>query len=526
MKQFGFVAVPLLLLAAVAFADLRCRFAPSFATADIFSNPKIREEFLEEHAAMETNFMKTLGIDPLTQMTRDGHRLSIETGLPYSHPHMFSAPSKESVHVAVLAKVLDKSSTIANKTYSIAEALDVLQTKVTSFERFHSRFPGFGGFFPWVAFDGKGNVTPTWDWQNRVPALDNGELFWAAFAVSHILNRTEYRIAKPGLAERWFSVWQNMVTNCVKVFYAGNGNFRTVTNIANQLWPVSNNSYTGDPSYLDDPYEGELFTVMAYLFSNDLNATEKELLWIQKRPLLQAANLSANICRNSTCRKANITTQRGWWFSAHEQWKYLMLPYRLSPTNGRVFENGERARTWYARFYKHSPGLWASVNGPIDSDNMSFPYYSDCGIGPLAFQNVTHDDVVTPYGAFPLFLASAPHGAAWFHHMILTRKGQNCYGTTEGFNVSGTAISPIVTWDSKITTLVATTGGLADLNKGFLQQHGKLEAFVSIVETEWSRVFTLPLSGEDVGFQLPDASVPAILPDFSSCNSSSPACAV
>lgn len=512
------------------YADDACRFAPLYNASDIANNATIRHRFLEAHASMEKFFMINAGLDNATQMTRDGHRLSIETGELFGHPHMFSAPSKESVHVAILCKVLEGVSSIANQTYTVVDALDVLEKKVTSFEAFGKKYPGFGGFFPWVSYDGNGSVDPTWDWQNRVPALDNGELFWAAFAVAHVLDEPRYVKVRPGLSERWHRVWQNMVRNAVTVFYAGNGNFRTVTNIANQSWPVSNNTYTGSPGYLNDPYEGELFTVMAYLFSNDLNSTEKELLWINKRGMLQSVNLSVVHCGNessSACPSpttTNITVQRGFWFSAHEQWKYLMLPYQDSISNYRIFRNGERARTWYARMQR-APGLWASVNGPIPNDNGSFPYFSDCGVPPIAFQNVTHDDVITPYGMFPLFLASESHGAAWLHHMLLNRKGQNCFGSTESFNITGTDIAPLTTWDSKITTLAATSGGLSDTNRRILKSMGKHEQFVAIIEREWERVFPhSSVSGENLDFVYPEFSVPQLLDDFTSCTATSPAC--
>ncbi len=522
-SAFATVAVVFVLAVLPAAADPGCRFAPTFNGSSIFSDAAERHRFLLAHAGMESYFMKVIGIDQATSLTHDGQRLSIETGLPNKAPHMFSAPSKESVHVAVLAKVLDKSSEIANATYTIAEALDVLEAKVTAMEKFGAKFPGFGGFFPWVAFDGRGGVSPSWDWQNRVPSLDNGELFWAAFAVSSILNRSEYRTAKPGLGARWTRVWQNMVTNAKAVFYAGDGNFRTVTNIQNQSLPVANNTYTGQPSYLNDPYEGELFTDFVYLFCGDLNETEKELIWINKRGMLQRVNLPVQLPFTNT--SVNITVQRGFWFSAHEQWKYLMLPYHHSHTNWRVFRNGERARTWYARTYIDSPGLWASVNGPIPNDNGSFPYYSDCGIPEIAFQPVTHDDVITPYGAFSLILASPPHGVEWLHRMMTVRKGQNCFGTTESFNASGTSIAPLTTWDSKITTLAATVGGIADINAAILEEMGLLDRLVTKIEFEWSRVFPLPLSGEELEYLRPgETRVPDILPDFTTCSPTSPPC--
>lgn len=522
------LSVLTLMIATVAFADLNCRFAELYRTADLFASESLRQEFLLQHASMESFFMKTIGLDQSTQLTRDGNPLDLMTGLANDAPHMFSAPSKESLHVAVLASVLDQNSSISNQTYTISEALTVLEAKVTSMERFHAKYPGFGGFMPWVAYDGEGNVNPTWDWQNRVPSLDNGEFFWAAFAVSHILNRTQYREARPGLAERWFTIWQRMVQNAVKVFFdASTGNFWTVTNILNQSWPVENNTYTGSGA-LNDPYEGELFVDMVYLLSNDLTSAQKEQLWVNKRGMLQRVALVVQNCNISTgtCRDQNITVQKGFWFSAHEQWKYLMLPYLRSPTNARVFYNGERARTWYATQTKQSPGLWASVNGPIPNNNASFPYFSDCGVGPIAFQPVLHDDVITPYGAFPLFLASPPHATAWFHHMLRTKKGQNCYGTTESFEVNGTMVAPLTTWDSKITTLVATMGGLFEVNAAILESMGLLNVFVEKIESEWALAFAEGIEGEDLPFLLPETTVPAVLDDFTTCSVISPPCSI
>lgn len=48
-----------------------------------------------------------------------------------------------------------------------------MATKLKSYLRFNESYPGFGGFLPWMATDSK-DVSPTWDWNNRVPALDNG----------------------------------------------------------------------------------------------------------------------------------------------------------------------------------------------------------------------------------------------------------------------------------------------------------------------------------------------------------------
>lgn len=61
-----------------------------------------------------------------------------------------------------------------------------------------------------------------------------------------------------------------------------------MTNIGNQTWQVNDPAQIyacqGD-SYLDDPYEGELFTYFLQFFA-DLTPEEKEQLWVFKRPQL------------------------------------------------------------------------------------------------------------------------------------------------------------------------------------------------------------------------------------------------
>lgn len=52
-------------------------------------------------------------------------------------------------------------------------ALDILSKKLASCQEFNSTFPGYGGFLPWFTH-GDVPLQPTWDWVNRVPALDNG----------------------------------------------------------------------------------------------------------------------------------------------------------------------------------------------------------------------------------------------------------------------------------------------------------------------------------------------------------------
>lgn len=54
-------------------------------------------------------------------------------------------------------------------------AASILETKLATYLKFNETYPGFGGFLPWYnnAKDNQ-DISPTWDWVNRVPALDNG----------------------------------------------------------------------------------------------------------------------------------------------------------------------------------------------------------------------------------------------------------------------------------------------------------------------------------------------------------------
>lgn len=545
------LVIILCLLATFVVASEFCRYAPLFSREEIIGNETSRSQFLHVHATMERGFYNGIGLNQVLKTTYDGQRLDLTTGMPNKKPHMFSAPSKESLHVALLVRFLFDASQTRNFTatnmtskqkrsrllFHFDEAIDLVRRKVHAFEAFNQDFPGYGGFFPWVQYSTNlTHMSPAWNWQNSAPALDNGELFWGAFALSYTLNQTFYR-NYADLAQRWSLFYRRMVAHAKTIFYDGHGRVRAVVQMTDQRKPVSENNYTTvGGGFLDDPYEGEMFTDMLYLLSDDLSQEDKEQLWVEKRRMLQAVNLS--VWHENKIR--NITVQRGFWFSAHEQWKYNFLPYYLSEINWRVFRNGERARTWYAAasqpnasrspidpgLERPSPGMWASVNGPVNSNTEDFPYFSACGIQPIAFENVTADGVITPYSVFPTLLVNESVGAAWLHHILLSRKAQNCFGTTESLNVSGTNIAPLTTWDSKIPTLVSSLGGVADVVERGLGP-SLLNAFRNVVDREWHRVFGAgPLTGEELPFRFPDsrATIPKLLSDFTTCNETTDLC--
>ena len=58
---------------------------------------------------------------------------------------------------------------------------------------------------------------------------------------------------------------------------------------------------------------------------------------------------SAVTYENASLPNGPITVQKGWRFSTHEMWKYLVLPYLDNEIVAEVVRNGERARTCVAK---------------------------------------------------------------------------------------------------------------------------------------------------------------------------------
>lgn len=114
----------------------------------LLDNEIVREEFLMKVLKWESNFMKNVGIDHTTGLTLDGQQLDVTTGLPYGDPHFFSAPSKESIHLSLLALALTENK-YTRQLYSIDEAMALLKLKIATYEKFMTDFPGYGGFLPW-----------------------------------------------------------------------------------------------------------------------------------------------------------------------------------------------------------------------------------------------------------------------------------------------------------------------------------------------------------------------------------------
>lgn len=56
------------------------------------------------------------------------------------------------------------------------------------------------------------------------------------------------------------------------------------------------------------------------------------------------------------------------------------------------------------------------------------------------------------------------------------------YGSTESTRVDGTGVSALLTWDSKVTTVVAILGGVTDFVRQKMKADNVYDEFVDIIE--------------------------------------------
>lgn len=538
-----------------AFEKDCCNFAALFEDAD-WQDKETRRSFVNEVLLREKRFFATPNVsyDADTGMTYDGHALDPSSGDllrgPYpAGPRVWSAASKESLHLAILVLSLEPALAFPDDLnvtiYTPQDALNILELKVTSMESFDTQFPGFGGFLPWFCSrgakvyqvvrdgtmkterfcrdlgDAPGLPAPTSDWMDRVPALDNGQLAWSTYAVVRVLENLgkggDQSIVK--LAGRWNKRLQRMRQTAVHLFYdgKGSGQVRAVTKIHNTsrdiLEPSNAAKDTEEAYILDDPYEGELMVLFMDLlaewkgYANE-GATEKTSVWQHKQHKVMAVNYTA--------KDSKITVQKGHWFSSHEQWKLLVLPYMDLPLPRRIFMNCERARVHHSAI-NGVPGLYASATPPDGVRCEPHGYCSATGIQSIAHQPVSFTESISPYAAFPVILASRSHGLAWYNKMLALPQMQTQYGSVESAHVAGTSIASILTWDAKVTTILAILGGIGGQLRQYLDQDGLLARFnQTVVDMYMAEFETKLLHGEDVPFQMPPAR-PLATGEFPTC---------
>lgn len=508
-------------------------FALEYTKDMLLSNDKKREEFINRLIKAEARFHQdTIGYNDKSGLTYDGINIDYKTGIVIGVSRNWSAPSKESLHITILSLAIagDPRACLFispdDPSAASKKAVKILTKKIKSYEKFNKEYPGFGGFLPWFKASDKGlkpavfKEKPEWDWSDRVPALDNGQLALALFLASDILKQNKYY----KLAKQYQNYWTRLAENSVMIFYDNScGKIRGETKINNiNSIPKQGNYFHDDPYYLISPYEGELMVIFMSLFGNWKDTSEIKKIWHQKYitrvdyPVKDEKGLNHIV--KSVLRgifiigpKKRITVRKGFWYSSHEMWNFLVLLYQDIEIIKKIFINGEKARTWYSA-ENNIPGLFSSVNPPINEEEE---YYSDLGIPELAEQPVTHQHIIAPYAAFPVILADERIGVVWLHNMLLGSSMQGPYGISESITIDGERIAPLLTWDGKITVTLALIGTSTEKMREALMRAEKYEKFKSLVKEKYEQIFSKkPLKGEDIPFRIPTSEMPINNEDF------------
>ncbi|HVS17844.1 MAG TPA: hypothetical protein VMT18_04525, partial [Planctomycetota bacterium] len=261
--------------------------------------------------------------------------------------------------------------------------------------------------------------------------------------------------------------------------------------------PPGENRYSNNVAhyFLDDPYEGLMLGHFADLFGDWRAHPEgKDVLW--KEPRRKPAT------HETQGRK--VTVSEGHWFSSHEDWGFLVLPFRDVPVADRLFLNAQKARTTYSAD-RGWQGLFASTTLPLRSGRLDPRYLSALGVKGVNKQRVSQRMVFTPYAAFPLALADKQVFASWLRRMLETPRVWTEHGIGESYSDHGKKVAPLLTWDGKALPLIAWMGGIGADVREQMKRDGVYEAFVTRVKADYARFDGLPILGDDVSLVPPAA---------------------
>jgi hypothetical protein len=500
-----------------------CRFAPSFTwdISGLITDREVQDTYVREMMIWDGKFASVgLGISA-SGLTCD-HVDLLLSGEP--HPvKCYTAASKESLHLEMLALVVNRTKLAwhwipdaSTEDEAVSIAILRLESIMKAYEELNLLFPGMGGYIPWVGVDTTGFVLDK-DSDVELPALDNGQLAWSMFAVAAVL----HAVGQSALASR-YDAHVTLMAESARILFLnpGDGTVWMTGKVidAKADLGVSNREGSG---LLGDPYEGELMLMFLDLISTWPDESEKYKMWEPVK--LQQIKVDYT---HDGLPNGPISVQRGWRFSSHEMWKYMVLPYLDDPLVRRVVNNGERARTWNSKL-KGIPGLMGSC---WDSDGVYIDRFGIVSIS-MGYTEPADDKLhVTPYGAFPTILADRGYGLAW-HRAMLGRPHMQCVlGSTESSQAFGSKVADYTSWDTKVTVNLAALGGVGHIMKdAFAQKSWRLDRFNELVDELYQPYFS-ELNGEDTPFaDPPQLSATDNLPtdghepDFDSCRRLIPA---
>lgn len=146
------------------------------------------------------------------------------------------------------------------------------------------------------------------------------ELLWAVYSVIEALENTGKKSHKK-LAARWQEWLDYTKITAPKLFHMGDGQVCAVTALNETLpvWHPDQDYHCENKDRLDDPYEGELLTWWLHFFGG-YTEEEKLRFWEVKRAKFRSVEYEMGGI-------GPITVQEGFWFSSHEPWKLLQMPF-------------------------------------------------------------------------------------------------------------------------------------------------------------------------------------------------------
>lgn len=467
-----------------------------------------------------------VGLDARTGMTFDGLNIDFRSGKPVETRN-WSAPSKESLHVAMLVKAVAGDRTARTLMSpdprrpgrGAARALQILERKIATYERFNRDYPGFGGFLPWYRVNG-GHIEPQGrgrdGWQTRVPGLDNGQLAWSLYYAANTLEA----LGHTDLARRYRVHLELMQENVVRVFYdPGAKKMRAEASLlrGNRRAPRKN-AYAlnpDNPYYLDDPYEGLMLCHFADLFGNwSAHPEGRQAIW--SAPRRQPASYRVRAPDQPTLDGKRVTIARSWVGSSHEDWGELFLPFTDVKLARTLFENTQRVRTLHSAT-RGIPGLFASTHRPTDGKTPT-EYVSKLGFTgrSATLDRAVSQRIVAPYAAFPLALARGGRAtfAAWLKTMIRAPRMLGPFGMGESCSTDGKGMAPCLTWDGKALPMLAWMGGIRDEVRTYLKRDKLYGQFLRRVEGDLRLFKGHPIEGADLPLAPPTAKVPRGMSGF------------
>lgn len=472
---------------------------PMVSVSEVVRSPEAASAFLRDYITREARFFR-IARDPVSKLTFDGVMVDPATGAATTLRH-WSAPSKESLDIAILLKALGGHPLAVDLVgegdpgKARSAAVDILRGKLVSYEAFQRKYPGYGGMMPWF-FSGR-QAEPTQDWLDKVPGLDNGEWAWSLLTAEHELRRHGFTAEADG----YRSYVERMRERVVPMFYdERSGNVRgdvqieditrADTRYRTILPPTENMPYLSGEHGV---HEGQMLVSFMTLFGKGLPDGSAKKIWD-----------GIDFAR---VEHPHGTTWQAYWGSSHESWAYLFQPFRDMPEYRDLFRIREQIRTHNA-VERGYPGLATSTNRPAGTG-----YLDGAGIEGIGSQTIRNNHTFAIYGAYPLLLEHAERaggtaaagnaGLGWLVNMLHGNGQYGPLGGGESATNDGKDVAYMKTIDGSFPNLLAMMGGITAETAEMLRSHGKYEAFTDLFRSEYREAFGAQPLREPSGFALP-----------------------